>query len=386
MYFLSIFVALNTAFCFPLQSRANSFNAGAAYKSVLNSTWDLFWNGEHQAFNLNDPSCTSNFSLPAVWDIAVVAKAFIDSGDITASQKILSELYSYQGSSGWFNALPNQTEAFTDDNAQIVWALLAAYDLTKDEKHLKTAEQLVKLIQGQWSNIGGIIWQTGEAYVASISTTEAALAAVRLYKYNHDESLLDFAQQCLNWMEEKLKDPSDGFYYDGTNRNNGDVNKGKLSYTVGTAISSYTYLYSFTKNETFLNIANQRATAVFGTNTSNVLMNASGGWNNGLKYVHLLFVGIADLIEIGGQSQYTEKLIDQGKMVYEFDQLSDGVYVDFESDASLADHYTQLTGRPSGYTFNANNYCNASESSPKRSVLTQGSAAQVFYQVGRINS
>ncbi|KAG5419082.1 hypothetical protein I9W82_002849 [Candida metapsilosis] len=386
MFFFSIFVVLNTAICFPLSTRTNSFDAEGAYKSVLNSTWELFWNEDHQAFNLNDPSCSSNYSAPAVWDVAVAAKAFIDSGDISKSGKVLSELYTYQSSSGWFNALHNQTKSYTDDNAQIVWALLAGYDLTKDDEHLKNAERLVKLLQGQWSTTGGIIWQTGSSYVASISTTEAALAAVRLYKYNQDASLLQFAQQCLNWMEQNMVDPSDGFYFDGINSNNGDVDRGKLSYTVGTAISSYAYLYSFTKNETFLNLANRKATEAFATNGSNPFMNAGGGWNNGLKYVHLLFVGIADLIEVGGQSQYKDKLIDQGKLVQEFDRLSQGVYADFEHVSSLSDHYTQFTGKSSGYSFNANNYCNSNTSSPKRSVLNQGSAAQIFYQINRVSS
>lgn len=154
MNLLLLLVALSTAFCLPLEKRIESFSANEAYTSVLTSTWKLFWNEQLGAFNLNDPSCSKNFSLPAVWDVAVVAKAIIESGNNTASQKVLTQLYSYQSSNGWFTALPNQTDAFTDDNAQIVWALLTAYDLTKDEKHLATAKQLVKLIQGQWSDIG----------------------------------------------------------------------------------------------------------------------------------------------------------------------------------------------------------------------------------------
>ncbi|CAD1812470.1 Glycosyl hydrolase 76 family protein [Candida parapsilosis] len=386
MNLLLLLVALSTAFCLPLEKRIESFSANEAYTSVLTSTWKLFWNEQLGAFNLNDPSCSKNFSLPAVWDVAVVAKAIIESGNNTASQKVLTQLYSYQSSNGWFTALPNQTDAFTDDNAQIVWALLTAYDLTKDEKHLATAKQLVKLIQGQWSDIGGITWKTGDPYVASISTTEAALAAVRLYKYTQDKSLLDFAEQCLSWMEEKLKDSSDGFYFDGINKNNGDIDRGKLSYTVGTAISSYIYLYKFTNNATYLSIANSKATAVFATDTSNALMNNGGGWNNGLKYNHLLFAGIADLIQIGGQLQYTQKLIDQARIVHDYDQLSEGVYVDFYTVETLANRYTQLTGQPNGYSFNANNYCNNNKSDPKRSVLNQGSAAQIFYQVNRVSS
>ncbi|KAI5959657.1 hypothetical protein CANMA_004093 [Candida margitis] len=386
MHFLSLFLVLNTAFCFPLQIRTNSFNAGDAYKSVLNSTWDLFWNEDHQAFNLNDPNCNSNFSNTAVWDLAVVGKAFFDSGDANTTQKILTELYKYQSPSGWFNAQLNQGESYTDDNAQIVWALLAAYDVTKDDKYLTSAEHLVDLIQGQWSSIGGIIWQTGKTYVASISTTEAALAAVRLYKYNQDQKLLDFAEQCLAWMEAKLTNPSDGFYYDGLDENSGNINKGKLSYTVGTAISSYAYLHKFTNNDTYLDLANKKATAALATNSSNIFMNSDGGWNNSLKYVHLLFAGIADLIEIGSQSQYSQKLVDQGNFVYQFDQLSEGDYADYNSVKTLADHYTSVTGKSSGYSYSASVYCNGTESEPQRSVLNQGSAAQVFYQVNRISS
>ena len=47
----------------------------------------------------------------------------------------------------------------------------------------------MELIQGQWSDkVGGVRWKVDGDYIASISTVEAALCAVRLYEQNKDDS------------------------------------------------------------------------------------------------------------------------------------------------------------------------------------------------------
>ena len=103
---------------------------------------------------------------------------------------------------------------------------LEAYKLTSNAKYLSTANQLMQLIQQQWSNIGGMIWKVDSNYIASISTVEAALSAVKIYQYNQDDTLLTFANSCLGWLDEHLTDPADGFYYDGIDKNTWQVNKG----------------------------------------------------------------------------------------------------------------------------------------------------------------
>ena len=119
----------------------------------------------------------------------------------------------------------------------------------------------MELIQGQWSNeVGGVRWKVDGDYIASISTLEAALSAVKLYEQNKDDSLLSFAKKCLSWLDDNLLDKLDGFYYDGLNVNNKtNIDKGKLTYTVGVAISTYSYLYKYTNDEQYVSIATAKA-------------------------------------------------------------------------------------------------------------------------------
>ena len=113
------------------------------------------------------------------------------------------------------------THSYVDDNCQVLWVFIEAYELTNNTKYLTTANKLMELIQGQWSNeVGGVRWKVDGDYIASISTLEAALSAVKLYEQNKDDSLLSFAKKCLSWLDDNLLDKLDGFYYDGLNVNN----------------------------------------------------------------------------------------------------------------------------------------------------------------------
>ena len=156
-----------------------------------------------------------------VWSVAVAGMAIVQSGDISKTNQIITSLYKYQNSQGWFSATPGGGESFVDDNCQVLWVFIEAYELTNNTKYLTTANKLMELIQGQWSDkVGGVRWKVDGDYIASISTVEAALCAVRLYEQNKDDSLLSFAKKCLSWLDDNLLDKLDGFYYDGLNINN----------------------------------------------------------------------------------------------------------------------------------------------------------------------
>ena len=54
-------------------------------------------------------------------------------------------------------------------------------------------------------------------------------------------------------------------------------------------------------------------------------MRSNGYWNNDLKYLHLLFVGIVDLIIIMGDEKldFSNDIMKQGEFIYKYDQLSE---------------------------------------------------------------
>ncbi|KHC80777.1 hypothetical protein MGS_02384, partial [Candida albicans P78042] len=210
-----------------------------------------------------------------------------------------------------------------------------------------------------------------------------------LYEQNKDDSLLSFAKKCLSWLDDNLLDKSDGFYYDGLNVNNKtDIDKGKLTYTVGVAISTYSYLYKYTNDEQYVLIATAKANE---TIKSTTFMRSNGYWNNDLKYLHLLFVGIVDLIIIMGdeKSDFSNDIMKQGEFIYKYDQLSEiGNYLDFTGVKQLYDQYVKQSGDNSSinYQFNGDDYCDGSNDSGqiKRSLMENASAAQIFYQLNRL--
>ncbi|KGU12990.1 hypothetical protein MEY_02405 [Candida albicans 19F] len=316
--------------------------------------------------------------------------AIVQSRDISKTNQIITSLYKYQNSQGWFSATPGGGESFVDDNCQVLWVFIEAYELTNNTKYLTTANKLMELIQGQWSNkVGGVKWKVDGDYIASISTVEAALCAVKLYEQNKDDSLLSFAKKCLSWLDDNLLDKSDGFYYDGLNVNNKNkIDKGKLTYTVGVAISTYSYLYKYTNDEQYVLIATAKANE---TIKSTTFMRSNGYWNNDLKYLHLLFVGIVDLIIIMGdeKSDFSNDIMKQGEFIYKYDQLSEiGNYLDFTGVKQLYDQYVKQSGDNSSinYQFNGDDYCDGSNDSGqiKRSLMENASAAQIFYQLNRL--
>ena len=145
--------------------------------------------------------------------------AIVESRDISKTNDVATSLYKYQNSHGWFAA--------TRGTLIVMLMIIVKYygfykhELTHNEKYLTTANKLMELIQGQWSNeVGGVRWKVDGDYIASISTLEAALSAVKLYEQNKDDSLLSFAKKCLSWLDDNLLDKLDGFYYDGLNVNN----------------------------------------------------------------------------------------------------------------------------------------------------------------------
>lgn len=388
---------------FKRTSLSSTFDPHDAFETAVNSTWSTFWNNTNQGFSQSDPSCleSQTFQYSVVWDVAVAGLAIVESRDISKTNDVATSLYKYQNSHGWFAATPGNTHSYVDDNCQVLWVFLQAYELTHNEKYLTTANKLMELIQGQWSNeVGGVRWKVDGDYIASISTLEAALSAVKLYEQNKDDSLLSFAKKCLSWLDDNLLDKLDGFYYDGLNVNNKtNIDKGKLTYTVGVAISTYSYLYKYTNDEQYVSIATAKAN---GTLTSKTFLNHNGYWNNGLRYVHLLFDGFSDLIAICDKRGFIDSVWKQGQYIYENDQLprgnNVGNYLDLskpiESHSTSSFHKKEnhdskdevkINHKQSSGSTHHNYYCNNHSKQFKRSLMDDGSAAQIFYAISKFS-
>ncbi|KAI5953841.1 DUR4 [Candida margitis] len=353
--------------------------SGNAYLITVNKLWQRFWgNGK---WNQEDSICQDNsFETPSVWDMAVLGKAIADSGDSNGLETTISRILEYYDSTtGAFSSTPNSpSDIYSDDNAQLSWVFIAAYKMTNNQQYLKYAEGIVDFLKTQnYQNTGGIIWQKDKSYIASISTTEAALSAMRLYEVNGDDSLVEFAQSCMNFMSKYLQD-SDSLFYDGLDSSSWSINKGKLTYTVGCAISALVKIGTQDALEKALDLA----TAA--TNQDGAFYTSQKVWNNSLKYVHLLFVGFGDAFGTGKFDKFKDEVTKQGNYIYEFLQDPDDSNLYFDSATSgTPDTYAKYAKvfSTSGSTYKPNEglYCSGSSSGPAPKDLLINASAVMNY-------
>jgi len=356
--------------------------SGNAYLTTVNKIWQRFW--ENGKWNQEDSICQDDsYQIPSVWDMAVLGKAIADSGDTNGVETTISRILEYYDSNtGAFSSTPNSSlEIYSDDNSQLLWVFLDAYKMTNKEQYLKYAEGIMDYLKTQnYQNTGGIIWKRDQSYIASISTTEVALSAMRLYEFNNDESLVELAQNCMDFMFNHLQD-SDSLFFDGLDKETFSVNKGKLTYTVGCAISTLVKLGT----QDALNKALDLATAA--TNTDGAFYTSEGIWNNSLQYVHLLFVGFGDAFGTGKFDKFKDEVTRQGNYIYEFVQDPDdaNLYFDLATSGTPSTYakYAKVFST-SGATYKPNEdlYCSGSSSGPApKSLLTNASAGQILYQL-----
>ncbi|CCE80374.1 Piso0_003490 [Millerozyma farinosa CBS 7064] len=306
-----------------LTARDNQINAAKYEKTTSDTLWNLFWDQQQGYFSSEASSCQSASSRPAVlWDSAVAARAIVARGDKTSAQQVADALGKFQDQTGWFAATIGGSEYYTDDNSQVLWVLLEAYHVTGNKTLLSMAQPLFSRLSGQWDDqTGGVRWSVNGNYLASISATETALSGVMIYNATHDKNALSFAEKSLKWLFDNLEDSSDGFFYDGKDANSGNINRGKLMYTVGTAISSLAYLAKYTGNNDYHSKAVKLAQAL--TSQSGAFYGSSGYWNNALQFQYLAYRGLADLktanppglLEYLTYNDISSEVLREGKML-----------------------------------------------------------------------
>ena len=359
---------------------------GNSFYNTVFKLWQRFWNSEEGKWNEDDGICgDGEYSIPVLWNMAVLGKAIANTGDLSGLGTTLERIMDYHDpGTGAFFATPNNAdEIYSDDNAQLAWVFIQGYKLTGNDEYLQRAKDIISYIKTQEGPNGGVIWKKDKNYIASISTIEAALAAVRLYEVDSsDPSLLSFASDCVSFMFNYLQDPGDHLFYDGTDKNDlSQINKGKLTYTVGCALSTLVHLYNFKEDQDLLDKALQLALAA--TNPEGAFYTDNGLWNNNLVYVHLLFAGFADAFQLSDQfGKYKDEVTKQGNYIYEFLQDPDDQNLYFnlisKSTASTFQRYSKSFA--GSFTQDNSIFCNDDPSKPaKKNLLVNASAAQILY-------
>jgi hypothetical protein len=155
--------------------------------------------------------------------------------------------------------MPKPKDRYYDDNEWMVLGLAEAAHSLHSSTDYGYAEQTFEFVQSGLDDKlgGGVYWR--EAPKDSKNTCSngpAAAAALALYDQTKLPSYLTFARSVYDWTRSKLRDPSDGLYYDAVNLS-GKISGMKWSYNSALMLRSAVDLYRFTGEEKYADDARE---------------------------------------------------------------------------------------------------------------------------------
>lgn len=143
----------------------------------------------------------------------------------------------------------NGPDRYVDDNLWIGQILMREYWETKDKRLLHRAKQIFELAKDQWDHVqGGVYWKQQFVNEEShgrgiVSNAPAIMLGVELYKAVYaetgsgDNTCLEFCDKTFRWLQDNLKDSSDGLYFDNKDYT-GKVGTEKFTYCQGVMIGA----------------------------------------------------------------------------------------------------------------------------------------------------
>lgn len=225
---------------------------------------------------------TKDGDIANLWDFGAYFTGVIKTYKITQTEEIQAYYDQAFSDLEWYKALNrdddylvysskngNEVPAFYDDNVWLVIGLLESYEYTKNEEHLKMAEDIQEWIYDSWQTAfgGGLLWREFHAdptWDEKISrntciNAPAAYAAARFYQLTGSDYHLEWAEQIFTWTEEHLFDTQLNVYLDNIDEF-GNVENMIFTYNSGVMISAASLLYNLTNNDHYqdhalLNIA-----------------------------------------------------------------------------------------------------------------------------------
>ncbi len=162
--------------------------------------------------------------------------------------------------------LDSNQPTYYDDNAWVGLDFMQEYGLTHQRSDLTRAEGIFRFVVSGWDTRttvacpGGVFWEdVANSTRNTISNAPNAEVGLQIYQATHDPYYLTWATRMYDWVRGCLMNSS-GMYYDHLD-DSGNVNTALWSYNQGTMIGAGTLLYQVTGNRTYLQQAEQTATA-----------------------------------------------------------------------------------------------------------------------------
>ncbi len=163
---------------------------------------------------------------------------------------------------------PGNEQKYHDDNAWVGLNLMRAYHIEKDPFLIERSKQLFDSALSGFDTeftcgTGGVYWQYQDEFATihdknTISTAPNAQLGLRIFQATGENYYLDNAHKMYSWVNQEMKDPTDGLYWDHINKEC-EPDKTKWTYNQGVMIGAHTMLYSITEDEDFLSQAEEIA-------------------------------------------------------------------------------------------------------------------------------
>ncbi|MBT2502395.1 glycoside hydrolase family 76 protein [Curtobacterium sp. ISL-83] len=168
--------------------------------------------------------------------------------------------------SGVMPPLGPDQPTYYDDNAWVGLDFLQQYAIDHRKTDLAQAEATFRFAVNGWDTdstatcSGGVFWEdTANSSRNTISNAPNAEVGLEIYQVTRDPYYLTWATRMYDWVRSCTMN-ANGMYYDHLNPD-GSVDQTLWSYNQGTMIGAGTLLYRSTGNRTYLQQAEQTATA-----------------------------------------------------------------------------------------------------------------------------
>jgi hypothetical protein len=194
-----------------------------------------------------------------VWPVSQVLAAAVDLAELTADygavERLVVGLRPYAAGDGYVPA-PGDRRRYFDDNAWIGLCFAQLHLQTGEERWLRRARKVFRLVREGQDPDGGMRWVEGRRARHTCSAAPAAQLAVRLHLADGDDDTLAFASRTLTWLDRTLRVRGE-LYADHVDRHG--VNTRLWTYNQGAPIGAHLVLHRATGDEAAIGQA--RATA-----------------------------------------------------------------------------------------------------------------------------
>lgn len=213
------------------------------------------------------------------WQNGIVLEALANFMEYTNSSRYSKTLVAS------FRSLTELTNAYApvpscDDELWYGLAYMRIYEVTRKKKFLNMAQQI---FDWTWQTCwdfdltchGGMFFDTSRNYKSTITNVEALKLGPLLYIYTKKQQYLERSYEVLNYIfKNKIIDMDTFVVHDSINSNSCETSGlTTFTYECGMAIGAMVSMYKATRNETYLRLANQIASAnIWGLSLQGVLV------------------------------------------------------------------------------------------------------------------